>query len=116
MLLGDIIKQYRYEHNLSQRAFAKKCNLSHTYIAALEKKFDTRSGKKFAPTIDAVKNISYALEIPLTELLSILDDNQEFIINNTKNNIDVSGLSDDDIDYLKKQADYLRYRNSKAKR
>lgn len=84
MLLGDIIKQYRSEHNLSQRDFAKKCELSHTYIAALEKKIDSRSGKKIAPTVDAVKNISKALNIPLQELLNIIDDEQEFIVNQNK--------------------------------
>lgn len=84
MLLGDIIKQYRSEHNLSQRDFAKKCELSHTYIAALEKKVDSRSGKKIAPTVDAVKNISRALNIPLQELLNIIDDEQEFIVNQNK--------------------------------
>lgn len=84
MLLGDIIKQYRCEHNLSQRDFAKKCELSHTYIAALEKKVDSRSGKKIAPTVDAVKNISKGLNMPLQELLNIIDDEQEFIVNQNK--------------------------------
>lgn len=84
MLLGDIIKQYRSEHNLSQRDFAKKCELSHTYIAALEKKVDARSGKKIAPTVDAVKNISKGLNMPLQELLNIIDDEQEFIVNQNK--------------------------------
>lgn len=84
MFLGDIIKQYRSEHNLSQRDFAKKCELSHTYIAALEKKVDSRSGKTIAPTVDAVKNISKGLNMPLQELLNILDDEQEFIVNQNK--------------------------------
>lgn len=84
MLLGDIIKQYRSEHNISQRDFAKKCELSHTYIAALEKKIDARSGKKIAPTVDAVKNISKGLNMPLQELLNIIDDEQEFIVNQNK--------------------------------
>ena len=84
MLLGDIIKQYRSKHNLSQRDFAKKCELSHTYIAALEKNFDSRSGKKIAPTVDAVKSISKALNMPLQELLNVIDDEQEFIINQNK--------------------------------
>ena len=84
MFLGDIIKQYRSEHDLSQRDFAKKCELSHTYIAALEKKVDSRSGKTIAPTVDAVKNISKGLNMPLQELLNILDDEQEFIVNQNK--------------------------------
>lgn len=114
MLLGDIIKQYRDVNNLSQRDFAKKCNLSHTYISALEKKIDARSGKKIAPTVDAVKNISVALGISLYDLLQMLDDNQEFTVNTSKNEIDLSGLSEDDIDYLKKQIEYLKFKHQKS--
>ena len=114
MFLGDIIKQYREANNLSQRDFAKKCNLSHTYISALEKKIDSRSGKKIAPTVDAVKNISIALDISLYDLLKMLDDKKEFTVNINKNEIDLSNLTRDDIDYLKKQADYLRYKNTKS--
>ena len=114
MLLGDIIKQYRKANHLSQRDFAKKCNLSHTYISALEKKIDTRSGKKIAPTVDAVKSISVALGMSLYDLLQILDDTQTFTVNTNRNEIDLSNLSNDDIEYLKKQADYLRYKNSNS--
>ena len=108
MLLGDIIKKYRSEHNLSQRDFAKKCDLSHTYIAALEKKFDSRSGKKIAPTVDSVKSISKALNMPLQDLLNVLDNEQEFIVNNNSVRIPVLGsipagvpieLIEDIIDY-----------------
>ncbi len=47
MFLGDLIKNYRTQNKLSQRDFAKLCNLSHTYIAALEKNIDSRTGKPF---------------------------------------------------------------------
>ena len=40
MYLGELIKKYRNENKISQRDFAKTCNLSHTYIAALEKNID----------------------------------------------------------------------------
>lgn len=42
MKIGDIIKNYRKENNLTLREFAKKCGLSYTYIFALEKDKDTR--------------------------------------------------------------------------
>ena len=87
MLLGDIIKDYRGKHNnMSQRDFAEKCNLSHTYIAALEKNIDGRSGKPIAPTLDAVKSIAKAMNMDLQLFLALLNDKQEFKIKNTKNN------------------------------
>ncbi len=80
MFLGDIIKEYREKNKLSMRDFAKRCNLSHTYIAALEKNIDSRTGKPIAPTLEAVKDISKGLNISIDELLKILDDNQEFVL------------------------------------
>lgn len=81
MFLGEIIKKYREEHNLSLRAFASKCSLSYTYISMLEKNIDYRTGKPIAPTLDSVKYISNAMNIPIDDLLKMLDDEQEFKLN-----------------------------------
>ena len=86
MFLGEIIKKYRNENQISMRDFAKRCNLSHTYIAALEKNIDSRTGKPIAPTLDTVKHIAVAINMNIDELLKILDDEQEFIINNNDSN------------------------------
>lgn len=81
MFLGEIIKRYRKENNLSLRAFASKCGLSYTYISMLEKNIDYRTGKPIAPTLDSVKYISNAMNIPIDDLLKMLDDEQEFKLN-----------------------------------
>lgn len=81
MFLGEIIKKYRKENNLSLRAFASKCGLSYTYISMLEKNIDYRTGKPIAPTLDSVKYISNAMGIPIDDLLKMLDDEQEFKLN-----------------------------------
>ncbi len=78
MFLGEIIKEYRNNNQMSMRDFAKLCGLSHTYIAALEKNIDSRTGKPIAPTLDTVKFVSKALNMSVDELLKILDDEQEF--------------------------------------
>ncbi len=83
MILGKIIKEYRTEHNLSLRDFAQRCGLSHTYIAALEKNIDPRTGKPIAPTLDTVKFLSKGMNISIEEILKLLDDEQEFKINET---------------------------------
>lgn len=84
MLLGDIIKEYRNKNKLSMREFAQRCNLSHTYIAALEKNIDSRTGKPIAPTLETVRDVAKGLNMSIYELLKILDDNQEFVINSNK--------------------------------
>ena len=81
MFFGKIIKKYRKENNLSLRAFASKCGLSYTYISMLEKNIDYRTGKPIAPTLDSVKYISNAMNIPIDDLLKMLDDEQEFKLN-----------------------------------
>lgn len=81
MFLGEVIKKYREEHNLSLRAFASKCGLSYTYISMLERNIDYRTGKPIAPTLDSVKYISKAMNMPIDDLLKILDDEQEFNLN-----------------------------------
>lgn len=81
MFLGEIIKKYREEHNLSLRAFANKCGLSYTYISMLEKNTDYRTGKPIAPTLDSVKYIASAMNIPIDDLLKLLDDEQELKLN-----------------------------------
>ena len=81
MFLGEVIKKYREEHNLSLRAFASKCGLSYTYISMLERNIDYRTGKPIAPTLDSVKYISNAMDIPIDDLLKMLDDEQEFKLN-----------------------------------
>lgn len=81
MFIGEIIKKYRKENGLSQRDFSKLCNLSHTYISALEKNIDPRTGKPIAPTLEAVKSIAYAMNMEIEDLLKLLDSKQGFIVN-----------------------------------
>jgi repressor LexA len=81
MLLGDIIYKYRTENDLSLRAFANKCGLSYTYISMLEKNKDYRTGKPIAPTLESVKYIANAMNLSIDELLKIIDDEQEFKMN-----------------------------------
>lgn len=55
MTISKIIKKYRSENSISQRDFAKLCNLSHTYIATLERDANYINGKPITPTVETVK-------------------------------------------------------------
>lgn len=81
MFLGEIILKYRKELNLSQRDFAKKAGFSHSYVAMLEKNIDARTGKPISPTFETIKNVSKAIHISIDDILKMLDDEQEFKIN-----------------------------------
>lgn len=82
MTLGNLIKEYRSTNKLSLRDFANRCGgLSHTYISALEKEFDYRTGKPIAPTLDTIKSIALGMNLSIEEILKILDDEQQFTLN-----------------------------------
>lgn len=93
MFLGDLIKQYRTINNLSLRDFALKSGLSHTYISALEKNIDPRTGKPIAPTLDTVKYVAKGMNISIEEILKALDQEQEFIINQDLSSVHKSSSS-----------------------
>ena len=74
MEIGTIIKRYRKENNLSLRDFAIKCGTSHSYIAMLENKKNSKTGEPIIPTITMLIKIANALDMNVNDLISICDD------------------------------------------
>ena len=81
--IGDLIKKYRKEHNLSMEEFGKRCGLSKAYISLIERGKNTRSNKPIVPSIDTVKSIAEALGLDIDTLLKSTDPNQAIRINNS---------------------------------
>lgn len=76
MTLSEYILNYRKEYDLSQRAFAEKCGLSNVYISMLEKNMN-KNGEPIKPSLDTLKAIAKATNVPLDSLLHYLDDDFE---------------------------------------
>lgn len=76
MYLGEIIKQYRIEHGISQQAFADKCGLSKPYISQLENNYNPKTKEPVAPSSDTFIKVARAMGISLDELLQNVDQNQ----------------------------------------
>ena len=55
MHLGEIIKKYRTQNNMSMDSFSKRSGISKAYISVLEKNKDPRNGKKVTPSIPIIK-------------------------------------------------------------
>lgn len=120
MYLGELIKKYRNENGISQRDFAKLCNLSHTYIAALEKNIDPRTNKPIAPTLDTVKYVSKAMNMSIEEVLHLLEDTQEFVMGKdapkfendfryaSYQGLDLEGLDEKDIEELNQFVEFIK--------
>lgn len=74
MTLGDLIKEYRTEHNLSQRQFAIMCGLSNGYISMLEKGENPSTKKPVAPSLVQLQKIAAGLGITVMDLMERVDD------------------------------------------
>jgi Helix-turn-helix. len=68
--LGELIRNYREEHDLSLRDFAERCGVSHSYVDKLEKGIDPRSGKPVEPTLDILEKLASAMNLTLDQLLT----------------------------------------------
>lgn len=75
--LGELIKNYRKEHQLTMAEFAKRANLSKPYISMLEKNKNSRSGKPIVPSVVTLKKVAQAMNLSFDMLLKELDANQK---------------------------------------
>ena len=73
MKLGEFIKNYRIEKGISQRQFAKQCNVSNGYISILEDGKRPKSDEPVVPTISTLKKIATAMGMTLHQLVDIVD-------------------------------------------
>ena len=75
MKLGEIIKSYISEHDISVREFARKSNLSNTYISNIV------NGSDKKPSLDVLGKIAKAMGLSSQQLFDCLDGEQAFAIN-----------------------------------
>ena len=74
MTLGNIIKNYRTAHSLSQRKFANLSGLTNGYISMLENGKNPKTNEPIIPTLLTLKQIANAIGFSLNELLDLCDD------------------------------------------
>ncbi len=71
-MLGDFLREKRGD--ISLRDFAKKLDISHTYLDSLEKGYDNRSKKPLRVTVDTLSKIATALNEPLDKLVALSEN------------------------------------------
>lgn len=74
MRLGDFIKKYREQHDLSQRQFALSCGLSNGYISMLERGVNPNTDKPVTPNLQQLKKLADGMGTTMMELLESVDD------------------------------------------
>lgn len=80
MTLGELVKKYRVEHELSLRDFSRLSGISNGYISMLEKNEHPKTKKPIVPSIEKMKCIASAMNMSLDSLLDIIDGDQEVSI------------------------------------
>ena len=71
MRLGDFIKKYREQHDLSQRQFALSCGLSNGYISMLERGINPNTDKPVTPNLQQLKKLADGMGTTMMELLEV---------------------------------------------
>lgn len=70
MELKNIIKNFREKNNMSLRDFAKRCDLSYSYIGMLEKGTRYGTDKEITPTLDALYKLAKGMNMDIDDLFS----------------------------------------------
>ncbi len=81
MKLSTIISEYRASMQISQREFARRCNLSNSYISFLEKETNPKTGKPMAPTLVQYKKLADGMNMSVQQLFEILDNDAPVDLN-----------------------------------
>lgn len=89
MTLGQLIKQYRKENQLSQRQFAAICDVSNGYISMLEEGKNPKTQEPIVPSIITMKKLALAMHITIDELFAAIDEmevslSNDFLKNNAR--------------------------------
>lgn len=109
MLLREIISEYRKSHNLSQRAFAAKCNVTNGYMSMIEKGENPSTGKPLVPSFAKLKQLANGMDMTVNQLIQIADDMEIDISGEEFEGNDLNDLSSEAISFayaFDKMSDY----------
>lgn len=76
MNLGEIIKKFRAENNMTMEEFAKRTELSKGYISMLEKNSNPKTKREITPSYTTIMRVAKIMSIDVDVLFSLLDDKQ----------------------------------------
>ena len=94
MKLSAIISEYRRTMDISQREFARRCDLSNSYISFIEKEYNPKTGKPMVPTLEQYKKIATGMNMTLHSLFEMLDEDSP--VNLSEPSLSFEDLSDDE--------------------
>lgn len=73
MKIGERVQQYREQHGLSQREFARRCDLSNGIISFIENG-ERPNGEPYLPRFATIRKIARAMGTTPEDLISECED------------------------------------------
>lgn len=74
MTLGEVIKQYRKDHDLSMADFAALSGMSKAYVSLLEKGMRAGASKPITPSAEVISQSARAMGMSSAALWRLIDD------------------------------------------
>lgn len=74
MRLGELIKKYRYDHDMSMDSFAKASELSKAYISMLENNRNPKTGASITPSVPTYVAVAKGMNISVADLFDMLGE------------------------------------------
>ena len=71
IVVGRVIQHFREQKNLSQEVVSGLAGIGRTHLSAIE-----RGERK--PTLETFFKIAYALNIPPSQIMKVIEDESEF--------------------------------------
>jgi transcriptional regulator with XRE-family HTH domain len=96
MNLGDIIRNYRTEHEISQDVFAEKSGLSKAYVSILERNYNPKSQKPPIPSLETIKAVSSVIGSDFNDVIALLDGNTKISLKEKSAPVSEDALSNDE--------------------
>ena len=81
MYIGEIIKSYREQHNMTIEEFANKSNLSQAEITQLEELFQSDGMTPYPVAMRQIKVIAETIEQPIPIIMNQISSDQEIVVN-----------------------------------
>lgn len=81
MYIGEIIKSYREQHNMTVEEFANKSNLSQTEITQLEELFQSDGMTPYPVAMRQIKVIAETIGQPIPIIMNQISSDQEIVVN-----------------------------------
>ena len=81
MYIGEIIKSYREQHNMTVEEFANKSNLRQTEINQLEELFQSDETTPHPVAMRQIKAIAEAIGQPIPIIMNLISADQEIVVN-----------------------------------